>query len=136
MFYKFTRIIFIVISSLIMLRFALPKLQAMEVSVKSFTMFSTVLPVNPVYFMYFTGVIELLIAILLLGSLFISNIELKNRLQVIGYFFLFSTMVGSILIEQFVRPEPKSFLMTIALVLLTISISELSLLTKKNKIKD
>jgi uncharacterized membrane protein YphA (DoxX/SURF4 family) len=119
-----------------MLRFALPKLQAMEVSVKSFTMFSTVLPVNPTFFMYFTGIVELLIAILLLTSLLIKNINLKNRLQTIGYFFLLSTMIGSILIEQFVRPEPKSFLMTIALVLLTISISELSLLTQKNKIKD
>ena len=136
MFYKLTRVLFILISSLIMLRFALPKLQAMEVSVKSFTMFSTVLPINANFFMYFTGVVELLIACLLLSSLFIKKIELKNSFQIIGYILLFSTMIGAILIEQFVRPEPKAFLMTIAIVLITISISELSLLSQKNKIKD
>jgi len=136
MFYKLIRVLFILISSLIMLRFALPKLQAMQVSAKSFAMFSTVLPINANFFMYFTGGVELLIIILLLSSLFIKNIELKNRFQIIGYVLLFSTMIGAILIEQFVRPEPKAFLMTIALVLTTISISELSLLFQKNKIKD
>ena len=70
MFYKLTRIIFILISSLIMLRFALPKLQSMEVSVKSYEMFSSVLPINPTLFVYFTGIVELLIVILLFTSLF------------------------------------------------------------------
>ena len=65
-----------------MLRFTLPKLIASEVSAKSFSMFSTVLPINANFFMYFTGVVELLIASLLLSSLFIKNIELKNRFQI------------------------------------------------------
>lgn len=131
MFFKTIRVVFILISSIIMLRFALPKLQAMPVSVKSFTMFSEVLPIDGSFFMYFTGFVELLIAVLLLTSFFIRKNELKNTIQTIGYVLLLATMVGAILIEQFVRVSPVSFLMSIALVLTTISISELSILSLK-----
>lgn len=133
MLYKAVRILFILISSLIMLRFALPKLQGMPVSVKSFTMFSEVLPVNPSVFMYFTGLVELSIAILLLSSLFIKRIQLKNMFQIIGYISLLVTMIVAILIEEFIRSAPVAFLMMIAFVLITISISELSILSKKEK---
>ncbi len=133
MFFKFIRIIFILISTGIMIKFAIPKLQAMPISVKSFTMFSTVLPVNANFFMYFTGLVELLIAVLLFSSLFIKKIELKDKFQILGFVLLLSTMISAIIIEQFVRPTPKPFLMTIALILITICISELSILTKNKK---
>lgn len=131
MFYQITRVMFSLISSLFMLRFALPKLQAMEVSVKSFAMFSSVLPINPKFFMYFTGSIELFIFALLFSSLFIKNSNLKKKFQIIGFISLFFVMIGAIAIEQFVRPTPKPMLVTIAFVLLTISISELSILTQR-----
>lgn len=133
MFFKITRVFFILISIGVMIRFAIPKLQAMPVSVKSFTMFSTVLPINANFFMYFTGLVELLIAVLLLSSFFIKKIDLKNRFQILAYSLLLSTMIVAIIIEQFVRITPVNFLMTIALVLITICISELSILTKKKK---
>lgn len=131
MFFKLTRIVFILISALLMLKFALSKLQSMPISVKSFTMFSQILPINAEFFMYFTGFIELLIATLLIVSLFIKKEQLKDKLQIIGFSLLFSTMFSAILIEYFVRPTPVSFLVTIALVLIIIAISELSILTQK-----
>ncbi|WP_368028772.1 DoxX family protein [Arcobacter sp. s6] len=136
MFFKIIRVVFLLISSITMLRFALPKLQSMPVSVKSFTMFSEVLPINGSFFMYFTGFVELLIAVLLLASLFIRKNELKNIMQTIAYVLLFATMLGAILIEQFVRVSPVAFLMSIALILITISISELSILSLKKADKD
>lgn len=136
MFLKVTRIIFTLISIVYMLSFALPKLQSMPVSVKSFTMFSTVLPIDATVFMYFTGVIELLIALLLIFSLFIKKIDLKKKLGLSGFFLLLATMIGAILIEQFVRVTPVPKLMTIALVLIVISIYELNLLSQKKEIEN
>lgn len=131
MFFKITRVIFALISTAFMLRFAIPKLLAMPVSVKSFTMFSQVLPFNAKYFMYFTGVVELLIALVLFASLFIKKAELKNKLQIFGYVLLLCTMIGAILSELFLRPAPIPSLIIIALVLTAISFSELSILAQR-----
>lgn len=136
MFFKTIRVVFIFISSIIMLRFALPKLQAMEVSVKTFTWFSKSLPINAELFMYFTGLVELIIAILLISSLFIKKIEYKNILQVVGFTLLFCTMSVALIMEYFVRVAPVPFLVTIAFVLITISISELSILSLNKEIKN
>lgn len=136
MFFKTIRVVFIFISSIIMLRFALPKLQAMEVSVKTFTWFSKSLPINAELFMYFTGLVELIIAILLISSLFIKKIEYKNILQVVGFTLLFCTMSVALIMEYFVREAPVPFLVTIAFVLITISISELSILSLNKEIKN
>ena len=134
MFYKITRVVFALISTVVMFKFAFPKLQAMPKSANSFEMFGDVLHINGSFFMYFTGVVELVIAVLLLSSLFIKKELIQNRLQIIGYLLLLGTMIGAILVEQFVRTEPKAFLMTLALVLSTISISELSILSKYKKV--
>ena len=133
MFYKTMRVIFVLVSGLLMLRFAFPKLMAKPVSENTFEMLSEVRPINAKLFMYFTGGVELLIGLLLIISLLMRNRNTKIKFQIIGYFLLLSTMIGGLLTEFLARPEPKNILVVIAAVLITISISELSILSNKKK---
>lgn len=133
MFYKTMRVVFILVSGLLMLRFAFPKLLAQPVSEETFEMLSQVVPINAKFFMYFTGAVELLIALLLLGSLFLRAERTKMQLQEMGYFLLLSTMIGGLVAEFYGRPEPKTILVTIAIVLITIAVSELSILSKSKR---
>lgn len=133
MFYKTMRVVFVLVSGLLMLRFAFPKLLAQPVSEETFEMLSQVVPINAKFFMYFTGAVELLIALLLLGSLFLRAERSKMQLQEMGYFLLLSTMLGGLVAEFYGRPEPKTILVTIATVLITIAVSELSILSKSKR---
>ena len=131
MFYKTIRVIFVLVSGLLMLRFAYPKILAEPVSVETFEVLSQVVPIDAKLFMCFTGTVELVIGLLLIISLLLKNESIKIKFQVIGYFLLLSTMIGGLLAEFLARPEPKAMLVTIAAVLMTIAISELSILSKK-----
>lgn len=135
MLFKIIRVLLVLVSAYEMGRFALPKLLAYDVSVKTFTYFGEVLPVNGTLFMYLTGVVELLIALLLLGSLIMfKNPKLQNKMQLAGFSLLLVTMLTAIGMEQFVRPQPVAFLMTIALSLCAISIANMIYLVKFKKV--
>ena len=133
MFYKIVRVIFVLVSGLLMLRFAFPKLTANPVSQETFELLSQFVPLNTNLLMYFTGAVELLVGLLLITSLLIKNLQLKTKFQILGYFLLLSTMIGGLLTEFLARPEPKMLLVIIAIVLIIISLLELSVLTKKKK---
>jgi len=133
MFYKIVRVIFVLVSGLLMLRFAFPKLTAKPVSQETFELLSQFVPLNTNLLMYFTGAVELLVGLLLITSLLIKNLQIKTKFQILGYFLLLSTMMGGLLTEFLARPEPKMPLVIIAIVLIIISLLELSVLTKKKK---
>jgi len=133
MFYKTMRVVFVLVSGGLMLMFAVPKLMAKPVSQNTFEMLSQVVPIDVKFMMYFTGGVELLVGLLLVLSLLIRNINTRRKFQIIGYFLLLSTMIGGLLTEFLARPEPKNMLVVIAAVLITVAISELSILSNKKK---
>jgi hypothetical protein len=108
------------ISILAMLFFSIPKLTAQAPSVKGFTQFAEVLPVDPYLFMYATGTVELSIVILLLTGLVAELKKITGPLRytsLLAFVLLLCTMLAALLIEFFVRPAPEFMLVVIALIL-------------------
>lgn len=110
-----------------MIFFALPKLLGAEKSIQGFEQFKSLVPIDPNVFRVFTGVVELLIAILLI----LYTIKNKNNLGKLAYFLLLATMVGGLIMEFFARPEPQMMLVVIAIVLSVLSIYKLKTLVKQ-----
>lgn len=109
------------ISMLAMLFFSLPKLTAQEPSVKGFTQFAEVLPVDPYLFMYVTGAVELSIVVLLVTALVAEIKKTAGPLKyssLLAFAMLLCTMFVALLIEFFVRPAPEFMLVTVALILI------------------
>ena len=105
-----------------MLFFSIPKLTAQEPSVKGFTQFAEVLPVDPYLFMYVTGIVEFVIVILLVTGLVVEIKHIKGPLRyvsLLSFTMLLCTMFVALLIEFFVRPAPEFMLVIIALILAT-----------------
>lgn len=127
MLYTLTTYPFALVCIYYMFKFAKPKLMAMPVSVKSFTQFGEALHINGTAFMYFTGVLEASIVILLLASLFLSNEKPGLLVSMAGYLILLGTMGGALLTEFFVRPAPVQKLVAIALGLSAVAIMQLVL---------
>ena len=103
--------------------FALPKLIGLEQSIKGFSNFNQVVGIPNDLARYTTGIIELITAILLVLSL-----TLKRKAEVahiIGYLLLSGTMLGGLLTEYLIRPEPKMMLVYIAIALLIIAVYQL-----------
>jgi len=125
---RYTRIPAALLSIYYMLRFSLPKLQASEKSLTSFTAWGEQLHINGTAFMYFTGTVELLIVIALTVSLIVSTTMLAVWCARVGCAVLFATLAGAMAVEFGVRPEPVPRLVIIAIVLLAVSVLQLVLL--------
>lgn len=114
-----------------MTMFAGPKLMAYDISVKTFTHFGEVLPVNGEFFMYFSGVVEALVAVLLMLSL-VALLAGKKRYELVtgtaGNGLLFCTMAVALLCEFFVRTNPVDHLVVLGSSLLVIAVFQLLLL--------
>ena len=118
--------LFNLIAAAIMVFFAVPKLTGAARSVAGFVQFEEVLGLNADLFRVFTGVTEIGIAVLLV---FIS-IRQFNKLGFLAYTVLSFTMIVGLGMEFFVRPEPKMLLVSIAILLLTLSLYRLNQLKK------
>lgn len=105
----------------LMLFFAIPKLIGVEKSVEGFKQFESLVPLDPDVFRVFTGVVEILIAILLIAYA-IKKVASLGRLS---YFLLLSTMLGGLIMEFFARPKPDMMLVVIAILLSALSIYKL-----------
>jgi len=109
-----------------MLFFPIPKLTAQPPSIKGFTQFGEVLPVEPFTFMYVTGTVELSIVVLFITGLVAEWRKDPGYLKyasLLGFFLLLCTMLGALVIEFFVRPTPESMLVATALVLISGSVT-------------
>tara|TARA_R110002051_G_scaffold143507_9_gene216560 strand:- start:431 stop:823 length:393 start_codon:yes stop_codon:yes gene_type:complete len=112
------------LSAYAMFTFAIPKLRSLAVSVKSFTQFGDVLGISGKGFMYFTGGLELVTALVLLASVFLSE-KWGNHTSIAAFVLLFSTMSGALITEYFIRETPVPMLVNLAITLLLIAISQL-----------
>lgn len=107
------------ISAGIMSYFGIKKLIASEVSVTEFTKFGAKIGVDPYAFMYFTGAVEMISVLLILGS--ILKTSKKELLGLGGHGMLMGTMIGAISTEFFIRDEVKYPLVGLALILIGVS---------------
>lgn len=117
-------------SAIFMLNFAIPKLSASEVSVKSFTQFAHVLPLDGEAYMYFVGVLELIVALIFIISLLIGDRKIKAKITLLGIFLLTGTLLGALATEFFVRPEPIGMLVLLSSIFITTSIVQLAIIRK------
>jgi hypothetical protein len=127
---KIISIIINVISILAMTFFAIPKLLAKPTSVAGFKQFEKSIHLNADFFMIFTGISELSMALLILYFL----IKQKTNIGLFAFAFLLITMISALGLEFFARPEPKMLLVIIAIVLVIFSVYQLLYL--KNKQND
>lgn len=115
-----------IVAAVLMVFFAVPKLLGAEKSIKGFEQFQSLVPLDPNVFRIFTGVVELIIASILI----IYVIKNTNNLGKLAYFLLLSTMIGGLTMEFFARPEPVLMLVVIAIFLSILSIFKLKRLLK------
>ncbi|MGJ8676125.1 MAG: DoxX family protein [Akkermansiaceae bacterium] len=113
------------LSVLMLVYFAIPKITAQPVSLKGFKQFGEVLGLDPLSFMLFTGYTELLIAIAITVALFLG--AKRHWLTLLSFGTLLGTMGSGLLIEFFVRPEPKILLVVIASIFSLISLVQIYL---------
>lgn len=123
-------ILFNLVSAVLMTFFAIPKLYGKEQSLAGFKQFEDALGIDADGFRIFTGIVEVLIAVLLI---YISAKPIKI-ISIFTYFILGSTMASALFLEFFARPEPKILLVIIALFLLSFSSTRLFQLTKPGEI--
>lgn len=117
------------ISIVTMAYFAIPKLLAMPESVAGFRQFESLVPIDADIFRVFTGLSEISMAILLLYF----AISDKVKVGIATYLFLLTTMFTALGLEFFARPEPKTLLVVIAIVLVIFSVYQItSLKTRLN----
>lgn len=116
-----------VISILAMAFFAIPKLLAKPTSVEGFQQFEKAIHLDANFFMIFTGISELSMAILILYFL----IKQNTKLGLFAFAFLFVTMISALALEFFARPEPKMILVIIAIILAIFSVYQLLYLKNK-----
>ena len=112
------------LSAYAMFTFAIPKLRGLPVSVKSFTQFGEVLGISGKNFMYFTGGLELVTALVLFASIFFSE-KVGNYTTIAGYVLLFGTMAGALVTEYFIRETPVPMLVNIAITFILIAVSQI-----------
>ncbi|WP_066224632.1 DoxX family protein [Formosa haliotis] len=110
-----------VIAMVAMVFFATPKLLGKPQSVAGFKQFESALGIDADFFMLFTGISELVLAVLLL----LFTVTHKKVLGKIAFGFLLITMITALGLEFFARPEPKMLLVVIAIGLASISIYKL-----------
>lgn len=110
-----------IVSILVLIYFAIPKILGLPRSVAGFTQFESVLGINADFFRIFTGVSEVTMVILILIYAFTG----KKIVGKIAFLFLLVTMLTALAIEFFVRPEPAMLLVIVAIVLSIFSIYKL-----------
>ncbi|GGG44752.1 hypothetical protein [Bizionia arctica] len=118
---KIIHLLINLVSILILLFFAIPKILGQAKSVAGFNQFESLLGIDATFFRLFTGFSELAIIILILIYTFIRK-KIAGKL---AYLFLFVTMITALGIEFFIRPEPVMLLVIIAIVLSLFSIYQL-----------
>ncbi|KYG76369.1 hypothetical protein EV198_3108 [Roseivirga ehrenbergii] len=106
-----------IISILVLIYFAVPKILGLSQSVTGFEQFESVLHIDATFFRLFTGFSELIIAALILTHAFTKN----RMVGLAAFLFLLATMVSALGIEFFVRPEPVMLLVVIAIILMLTS---------------
>jgi hypothetical protein len=116
-----------VVSILVMAFFAIPKLLAKPTSVAGFKQFEKAIHINADFFMIFTGISELSMALLILYFL----IKQKIKIGIFAYAFLLVTMISALGLEFFARPEPKMLLVIIAVILALFSVYQILYLKKQ-----
>lgn len=116
-----------VISILTMAFFAIPKLLAKPTSIAGFQQFEKAIHLNADFFMIFTGISELSMALLILYF----AISKKIKIGLVAYAFLLITMISALGLEFCARPEPKMVLVIIAIVLALFSAYQLVYLKKQ-----
>lgn len=114
------------LSILTMAFFSIPKLLAKPTSVAGFQQFEKAIHLNADFFMIFTGISELSMALLILYF----AISKKIKIGLVAYAFLLITMISALGLEFFARPEPKMVLVIIAIVLALFSVYQLVYLKK------
>lgn len=103
-----------IISILVLIYFAVPKILGLPQSITGFEQFESVLHIDATFFRLFTGFSELIIAALILAYAFTKN----RKVGLAAFLFLLATMVSALGIEFFVRPEPVMLLVVIAIILI------------------
>lgn len=116
-----------IISSLAMFFFGIPKLLAKPTSVAGFKQFEEAIHINADFFMIFTGISEVGMALLILFFL----IKQNTKVGLFAFAFLLLTMISALGLEFFARPEPKMPLVIIAIVLAFFSAYQLKYLKNK-----
>ncbi|MCB0382566.1 MAG: DoxX family protein [Psychroserpens sp.] len=111
------------ISAAILLFFGVMKLVGSEASRKGFAEFSPKIGLDPEFFMYFTGAIEVAVGALLILSIF--ELNRKVIIGIIAYLMLIGTMSGALFTEFVLREEAKIPLVIIAFALVLVSIYSL-----------
>jgi len=110
-----------VVSMLLMVFFAIPKLLGAPQSAEGFIQFENAIHIDADFFRIFTGISELGLALLIL----IFIIKKNKNVGKLAFAFLLVTMITALGLEFFARPEPKMVLVIIAIVLASISIFKL-----------
>lgn len=121
-----------IISILAMAFFAIPKLLSKPTSVAGFKQFEKAIHLNADFFMIFTGISELSMAILILYF----AITQKIKVGIFAYAFLVITMISALGLEFFARPEPKMMLVIIAIILAIFSVYQLIYFTNKQDVNN
>lgn len=104
---------FTLLSVLMLIYFAIPKITYHEMSLKGFTDFSSKFGVEPIPFMLFTGYMELAIAALFVVGLLL--LKVKPLLLTAANGLLLGTMLTGLYIEFFARTNAVHMLVIIAL---------------------
>lgn len=118
-----------IISMVVMVYFAIPKLLAKPMSVAGFQQFENAIQINADFFRVFTGIAEISMVLFILYF----SITQKIRVGIFAYAFLLITMISALLLEFFARPEPKMLLVIIAILLALFSVYQLLYLKKQTR---
>ena len=118
-----------IISMVVMVYFAIPKLLAKPMSVAGFQQFENAIQINADFFRVFTGIAEISMVLFILYF----SITQKIRVGIFAYAFLLITMISALILEFFARPEPKMLLVIIAILLALFSVYQLLYLKKQTR---
>ena len=110
-----------ILSIIVLIYFAIPKIIGLSVSKAGFEQFQSVLQIDADFFRIFTGFSELIIVLLILTYV-VSKNDLIGK---IAYLFLLITMLSALGIEFLVRPTPVVLLVSIAIILSLTSIYQI-----------
>ena len=115
------------VAAVVMLFFSIMKLIGGQEVIENFKLMESFVPIDINVFRILTGIVEFLIALLLI----VYTIKNKENLGKLAYALLLGTMVGALFMEFVAKLEPMMMMAIIAIVLLTFSIYKLKALFNK-----
>lgn len=115
--------VFSLLSTAMLVYFAIPKVTSSEMSLKGFSNFSPALGLDPLPFMLFTGYLEFAIAAIFVVGLIL--LRTKPLLLWIANFLLLGTMATALFIELFARTQAVGMLVVIAIVFAAMAVIQL-----------